>query len=540
MSDGLKLDFGCGPNKREGFQGVDSIAFPGVDFVVDLRQRWPWEDNSVAEAHASHFIEHLTAMERVHFANELYRVLKPGGKCTVIVPHWGSCRAYGDPTHCFSDDTEILTATGWQTIANVRVGERVPTLDLATEQTRMTDVVAVINNPYVGEMLHFQSDRMDLVVTPNHDMVWRAKGGNAGYWRKRGKPTPRPVLRKSPADSFVGLVGRHPRRGIATFPWAGDSPQRIRIAPDEASLGRVLPGEFDAGDFAELLGWFVSEGNVDLSRPGGYRVQIAQSRTANPDKYQQITRLIQRLGFSPSLHADRIRFSSKALALYLAKLGLCHEKFVPAVIKELTPQLLRRFLVAAVAGDGRVNRRGWEYATTSRRLADDVQEVAAKAGYRTSIRQEVRAGLRSVIGGRVSTTLRDIYMVGISPPTDVWYPQPKSVHYAGRIVCVTLADCHTVYVRRNGRPLWSGNCWPPVSEFWCFYLSKAWRAQNAPHTDAAHLPGGFDCDLEATWGYGLHPQIALRHQDAQQFATQFYKEAVQDLHATLTKKAPAA
>jgi hypothetical protein len=38
-------------------------------------------------------------MERVHFVNELYRVLKMDGKATLIAPHWASCRAYGDPTH---------------------------------------------------------------------------------------------------------------------------------------------------------------------------------------------------------------------------------------------------------------------------------------------------------------------------------------------------------------------------------------------------------------------------------------------------------
>jgi hypothetical protein len=95
----MKLDLGCGKSKKEGFYGVDAIAFPGVDAVCDLRQRWPWDDGTVEEAHSSHFIEHLEAMERVHFANELYRVLQPGGKCTLIVPHWASCRAYGDPTH---------------------------------------------------------------------------------------------------------------------------------------------------------------------------------------------------------------------------------------------------------------------------------------------------------------------------------------------------------------------------------------------------------------------------------------------------------
>jgi SAM-dependent methyltransferase len=96
----LRLDFGCGKNKRPGFQGCDRIAFEGVDHVFDIgRERWPFEDGSVTEAHASHFIEHLTATERVHFVNELHRVLIPGGTCAIIVPHWASNRAYGDPTH---------------------------------------------------------------------------------------------------------------------------------------------------------------------------------------------------------------------------------------------------------------------------------------------------------------------------------------------------------------------------------------------------------------------------------------------------------
>lgn len=113
----LKIDLGCGPNKREGFLGVDAIAFPSVDIVHDLRKRWPWGDETVSEIHSSHFMEHLTAMERVHFVNELHRVLKPPvfkdgqlveGFATIVVPHWNSCRAYGDPTHQWPPVSEFF------------------------------------------------------------------------------------------------------------------------------------------------------------------------------------------------------------------------------------------------------------------------------------------------------------------------------------------------------------------------------------------------------------------------------------------------
>lgn len=117
----LKLDLGCGIRRREGFTGVDFISFPGVDIVADLRQKWPWDNDSVDEVHCSHFLEHLERMERCHFLNELYRVLKPGAKATIITPHWASCRAYGDPTHKWPPVSEFLwyyVSRDWR-LANV-------------------------------------------------------------------------------------------------------------------------------------------------------------------------------------------------------------------------------------------------------------------------------------------------------------------------------------------------------------------------------------------------------------------------------------
>lgn len=105
----VKIDFGCGKNKREGFFGVDVLAFEDVDFRFNAgKDPFPWEDETVEEAHTSHFLEHLEAMERVHFFNELYRVLKPGAIVTVITPNWASCRAYGDVTHKWPPVSEFF------------------------------------------------------------------------------------------------------------------------------------------------------------------------------------------------------------------------------------------------------------------------------------------------------------------------------------------------------------------------------------------------------------------------------------------------
>ena len=133
----LKLDLGCGKNKAAGFIGVDSRAFEGVDQVVDLSARmppvknsadpqaphggglkpWPWADGSVGEVNCSHFVEHLKADERIHFVNELYRVLAVGGKAVITTPHWNSHRAYGDLTHQWPPVSEMwfyYVNKGWR------------------------------------------------------------------------------------------------------------------------------------------------------------------------------------------------------------------------------------------------------------------------------------------------------------------------------------------------------------------------------------------------------------------------------------------
>lgn len=119
-SDGagpLRLDLGCGGNKREGFLGVDVEARPGVDVVHDLTTRWPWEDGSVEEVVSSHFLEHIPGPLRLPMMDELWRVLKPGARALFVVPYWASKRAVQDPTHAWPpicEDSLLYFNKGWR------------------------------------------------------------------------------------------------------------------------------------------------------------------------------------------------------------------------------------------------------------------------------------------------------------------------------------------------------------------------------------------------------------------------------------------
>jgi len=105
----LKLDIGCGKNKKPGYIGIDQYKMDGVDIILDVgKDKLPFEDGTVVEIHSSHFLEHLTSKERCHFLNEAHRVLKKGkydngvlieGFAVIATPYCFSTRAYGDPTH---------------------------------------------------------------------------------------------------------------------------------------------------------------------------------------------------------------------------------------------------------------------------------------------------------------------------------------------------------------------------------------------------------------------------------------------------------
>src|SRR5262245_33643898 len=99
-AEGLKLNLGCGMRHKPGFINVDMYGEP--DLRHDLETfPWPWPDNSAAEIHLVHVLEHLGHSPRVYrdIWKELYRVCAPGAKLHIVVPHFRHETFFADPTH---------------------------------------------------------------------------------------------------------------------------------------------------------------------------------------------------------------------------------------------------------------------------------------------------------------------------------------------------------------------------------------------------------------------------------------------------------
>lgn len=79
---------------------VDAEPLEQPDVVCDLAaERWPFEDNSVDGAVATHILEHLPGDGFFHFMRELWRVSKNGAVTEITLPHPSHDIFLNDPTH---------------------------------------------------------------------------------------------------------------------------------------------------------------------------------------------------------------------------------------------------------------------------------------------------------------------------------------------------------------------------------------------------------------------------------------------------------
>jgi predicted SAM-dependent methyltransferase len=82
---GLKLNIGCGGNRKRGWVNIDLSS--EMDLSLDMRERIPLPDGSTTTIYSEHFFEHLEyPHDARRFLGECHRILETGGIFTLGVP----------------------------------------------------------------------------------------------------------------------------------------------------------------------------------------------------------------------------------------------------------------------------------------------------------------------------------------------------------------------------------------------------------------------------------------------------------------------
>lgn len=98
MTIPLRVNFGCGRDRKAGYLNVDSVASvqPDLEWNLD-RVPYPLPSDYFEEVLAFDVVEHLESL--VGFMEECWRILQPGGVIRITTPHFSSANSFRDPTH---------------------------------------------------------------------------------------------------------------------------------------------------------------------------------------------------------------------------------------------------------------------------------------------------------------------------------------------------------------------------------------------------------------------------------------------------------
>lgn len=95
-----KLNLGSGRFPLRGFLNVDLDVAARPDQVLDLnRLPYPFPANTFSLIEARHVLEHLHDVFAV--MREIHRILKPGGRVRISVPHFSRGMTHADHKRCF-------------------------------------------------------------------------------------------------------------------------------------------------------------------------------------------------------------------------------------------------------------------------------------------------------------------------------------------------------------------------------------------------------------------------------------------------------
>lgn len=354
--------------------------------------------------------------------------------------------------YCFDNKTEIMTKNGWKFIKDVPIGTEVATINKETGELEYQKTTDLIVQDYDGEMVKLSAGSLDVLMTPNHH-----------NWVKVPKHTS-----KNKKEYYYKEIEAKNLKGGMTFKrdvkWNGQE-SSIFIIPEYIEhhyLGKykkyhdiIHPAKtVSMDDWLSFLGYYLSEGSLDNE----YSINITQYKFCD-----KIEETLKKLPFKYQKEKNGFRICSKQLGSQLSKFGKCNNKFVPNYIKELSPRQIEIFLSAYILGDGSIHKRTKQrtISTTSKIMADDLSELILKCGNYSIISEIKNKGTEmSVRGGKKYTRNHNQFVISERKESGEFWLLNKHIkkeNYNGKVYCVTTPN-HTIYVRRNGKAIWSANC----------------------------------------------------------------------------------
>ena len=354
---------------------------------------------------------------------------------------------------CFDEETEILTNNGWKNINTINKKDKVLSLNQKTNVANYYPIKNIFKYNYKGKIYRIKNKCLDFIFSPNHRIFYKKEN----------------TLIENNISTSIELKEKNYKKHtsfLTTFKWKGKEQKTIVFKSYNRKGGTLIKNyiknyfvkipslEFLMDDWLEFLGWYLSEGCFFNNRKD-QQLSITQTKIKNR---KEIKALLDRMRISFWESKSELLFNSKQIKQHInnncyikSSKNLCYTKKVPDYVKYLSARQINIFLKSFNKGDGWKRKSEEGYCTTSKKLADDLQELILKTGsgvsYSTIKRQHIK-------------NHHDLYIIhrlfSKSASFDV-STQMKKEEFKGRIWDVETEPHHLILIRRRGRIIWTGN-----------------------------------------------------------------------------------
>ena len=280
---------------------------------------------------------------------------------------------------CFSEDTDLLTETGWKNIKDVTLDDKIATLNPETNVFEYLTPVALHKIPYVGYMYTIDTPQVNTCVTPYHNNFVQTRYSDHFELIK--------------AENCFNRRISFKKDGI----WNGNVVDTFTFPGLPNVKGFEDPLTIDMASYLVLLGAYLF-------------------KNMTPVKDRRILAYFNTNG-----------------------------KRIPSIVFTLTS--LQQSLLIDFLNRGDIYKT---VVTRSKDFADDIQRLCLHVGF--------AANIKHLSGGVYSVKVITNKLTPQINHGHVKVKQDFATYYNGYVYCPTMPKWNVVYTRRNGVPMWSGNC----------------------------------------------------------------------------------
>jgi UDP-glucuronate decarboxylase len=315
---------------------------------------------------------------------------------------------------CFSQDTEILTETGFKNFEDISMIDKVATLNQDTQNLEYYTPNKIIKEKFKGNLLHFINTNIDIEVTPNHNMY----------------------LQKEKSTKFE-LLKAH-----TSLDWNSVYlKKRCDYQCEDTKFFELFGNVIDMDLWLKFIGYFIANGFLNTTRKEIYIKGFSP----------KIDKCLANLNVSYTYSDDIFKINNDNLFNYLFRFK--EEKYIPRVLMNVSPRQIKLLLNALMLNT-------MLFTTRSFKLVSNIQELLIKTNS----------------FGNISTNSLGMYYIKFNNTCKMYkYSKPINKPYDGFVYCVNVTNS-VILVRRNGKAFFCGNCYDEskrVGEALCYtYLNS--------------------------------------------------------------------